>query len=320
MMLVVDYLTVLTRGRLESSVRGGRWRQYVGASLLGATPGCLGAFLSVSLYMRGLLSLGAIIACMVATSGDEAFVMLALFPREALLLFAMLLVAGAFLGWASDSLARGLGIQRSCHCREGAFHHDHADCRCFDRDVWRRPWRPGMPRLLMALALLAVLAVVGMGWVGEEAWIRVAFYTLLPLCVVIVLTVPDHYLREHILAHIVRRHVGRVFVWTFGALLVVEVGLQFWDVPGFVQGHMPIVLLVAALLGLIPTSGPHLIFVTLFAQGIVPFSVLLASSVVQDGHGALPLLSHSPRDVLLIKGFNLVFGLALGAILYAAGV
>ncbi len=57
-------------------------------------------------------------------------------------------------------------------------------------------------------------------------------------------------------------------------------------------------------------------FVTLFSQGVVPFSVLLVNSIVQDGHGTLPLLSHSPRDVLLIKASNLVLGLALGAILH----
>jgi hypothetical protein len=61
-----------------------------------------------------------------------------------------------------------------------------------------------------------------------------------------------------------------------------------------------IVLLIACLVGLIPESGPHLIFVTLFAQGVVPFSVLLASSVVQDGHGMLPMLAHSRREFLQI--------------------
>jgi len=317
MMLLVDYVSVLTRGKMESIVRGGRFRQYVGASFLGVTPGCLGAFLSVSLYMRGLLSFGAIVACMVATSGDESFVMLALFPKQALLLFAVLFVAGSFSGWLSDALARRLGIRRSPHCEEGVFHAEHDECRCFDREIWRWPWRPGLARVLLALSLLAVLGLVALGWIGDAAWMRIALYILLPASSAVVLTVSDHYLREHIVAHLLKQHLARVFLWTFGALLIVEVGLEYWDAAAFVQGHMPMVLLVATLLGLIPSSGPHLIFVTLFSQGLVPFSVLLASSVVQDGHGALPLLSHSPRDVILIKVFNLILGLTLGGILYA---
>ncbi|MDD3643774.1 MAG: putative manganese transporter, partial [Candidatus Krumholzibacteria bacterium] len=74
------------------------------------------------------------------------------------------------------------------------------------------------------------------------------------------------------------------------------------------------------LLGLIPQSGPHLIFVTLYAAGFIPMSVLLANSIVQDRHGMLPMLAHSPRVFLLIKSIKLVFGLAIGAAAMAAGV
>jgi len=54
------------------------------------------------------------------------------------------------------------------------------------------------------------------------------------------------------------------------------------------------------------------VFVMLYARGIVPFSVLLTASFVQDGHGMLPLLSYSVRDSVLVKTFNLVYGLFIG--------
>ena len=77
------------------------------------------------------------------------------------------------------------------------------------------------------------------------------------------------------------------------------------------------VLLIGALIGIIPESGPHLIFVMMYAQGFIPFSVLFTTSFVQDGHGMLPLLSYSIKDSVLIKAFNLAFGLAVGGTLYA---
>jgi hypothetical protein len=80
------------------------------------------------------------------------------------------------------------------------------------------------------------------------------------------------------------------------------------------------VFLFAGLLGVIPESGPHMIFVMMFASGLVPFSVLFVSSFVQDGHGMLPLLSVSLRDSLRVKAFNLVFGLAVGGVLYLFGL
>ena len=82
---------------------------------------------------------------------------------------------------------------------------------------------------------------------------------------------------------------------------------------------MPWILLISAVVGLIPESGPSLIFITLFAQGVIPFSVLLTSSIVQDGHGMLPLLSYSIKDAMLIKFINVMIGLSVGGCLYLLG-
>lgn len=90
MMLIVDFVDMFSEKRLTAMIKGSIWRQYAVASFLGATPGCLGAFMNVSLYVHGLLSFGALTGAMIATSGDEAFVMLARFPGSALLLFGLL--------------------------------------------------------------------------------------------------------------------------------------------------------------------------------------------------------------------------------------
>jgi hypothetical protein len=80
------------------------------------------------------------------------------------------------------------------------------------------------------------------------------------------------------------------------------------------------VLLIGALIGIVPESGPHLIFVMMYAKGLIPFSVLFTTSFVQDGHGMLPLLSYSLKDAVLIKALNLIFGIATGGILFALGL
>jgi hypothetical protein len=66
------------------------------------------------------------------------------------------------------------------------------------------------------------------------------------------------------------------------------------------------------LAGTIPESGPHLMFVTLFAQGAISFSVLAASSAVQDGHAMLPLPAESPWEFAGITMVNVLAGLVLG--------
>jgi hypothetical protein len=48
-----------------------RWPQYLIAAALGAIPGCLGAYAVVALYAHRKVTLGALVATMIATSGDE---------------------------------------------------------------------------------------------------------------------------------------------------------------------------------------------------------------------------------------------------------
>lgn len=104
MMLVIEYLNVISRGVWQRGLRGGRWRQYLLASLLGATPGCLGAFTVVSLYTHREVTLGALVVAMIATSGDESFVMLSLIPKQAPLVFVTLFLIGLAAGYVTDLL------------------------------------------------------------------------------------------------------------------------------------------------------------------------------------------------------------------------
>jgi len=84
------------------------------------------------------------------------------------------------------------------------------------------------------------------------------------------------------------------------------------DISTLIQNNLYIVLIIAVLVGIIPESGPHLVFVTLFAQGTIPFAILMANSIVQDGHGTLPLLAVSGRAFIWLKVVNMVIGLVLG--------
>ena len=99
MMTMVDYINVLTAGKMNMIIRGGLFRQYITTAFLGATPGCLGAFMNVSFYVHGLITFGAMVGGMIATTGDEAFVMLALFPGKAILLFVILFIVGIISAW-----------------------------------------------------------------------------------------------------------------------------------------------------------------------------------------------------------------------------
>ena len=88
--------------------------------------------------------------------------------------------------------------------------------------------------------------------------------------------------------------------------------VDYFHLEHWMQSNQLLILLIACIVGLVPESGPHLIFLTLYAQGTVPFSTLLASSIVQDGHGMLPLLADSRFDFIKVKTINFAVGLIIG--------
>ena len=155
--------------------------------------------------------------------------------------------------------------------------------------------RPSAIRVAFLVLMVALLSVSVLGLLGptEWGWMRITLVILLSLGALLGMSSSEHYLREHIIAHVLFRHTLRVFLWTFAALLAMSLLPSQGLVEELIQSHMLWVFLFAGLFGLIPESGPHLIFVMMFANGLIPFSVLFLSSFVQDGHGMLPLLSVS---------------------------
>lgn len=319
MMLLIEYLNVLSAGGWQRRLASHTWGQYIIGALLGATPGCLGAFAAVAMYSHGVLTLGAVVTTMIAASGDEAFVMLAMIPGQALKLIAVLVVFGVAVGIIVDMLGSRPRTQHQANCLEL---HLEDRCNRFDSTLIAKQWRECSPeRGTLAIVLTLFLAGIATGQLGppEWNWIRASLLLVSAMALFVVSTVPDHFLRQHLWEHVARRHAPHIFVWTFGALIAMHVLTDVLHLEGAIRSGRWWILVIACLVGLIPESGPHLLFVTLFAQGMVPFSVLLASSIVQDGHGMLPMLAHSAREFLLIKAITFAAGLALGAAIMAAG-
>ncbi len=321
MMLVIEYLNVLTQGAWQQGLRGSRWRQYVLASLLGATPGCLGAFAVVSLFSHRVVSLGAVVAAMIATSGDESFVMLSMIPGKAVIIFSILFVVGTAAGALTDVLFREKAIKWARAGHELDLHGEEF-CHCFPRGHIAEQWRHcTLARGMLSLVLFLFVFGLVSGQLGPSAWnwVKVSLLLTSGVGLFIVSTVPDHFLEEHLWEHVAKTHVPRVFLWTFGALLLMHLLVDYFHLAGWMRENQLTLLTIACLVGLVPESGPHLVFLTLFTEGAVPFSILIASSIVQDGHGMLPLLAESRMNFFRIKAINFFVGFLVGMLCYLVG-
>jgi len=321
MMLAIEYINVQTKGSWQNSLQRSRWLQYVLSAFLGATPGCLGAFTGVALYAHNIVSFGALVTVMIATSGDEAFVMFSLFPGKMLLLTAILFLLGIVVGFISDILFK----PESKIIKKVKKHlavHEEDECVCYPKgEILSQLKNLALQRGLFMIVLALFIAGLLVNQLGppEWNWIKITFLVASLAALFIVSTVPGHFLEEHLWNHIVKVHVPRVFLWTFGALLLMHILLDYLELGTWIEANYLTVMVIACLIGIIPESGPHMIFVTLYAEGAIPFGVLLASSIVQDGHGMLPLLAEAKRSFVFCKIINFTVGLLVGLVCYAAG-
>lgn len=256
-MTAVEWFEIKFKDKIEKFLTKNIKTQIIGASLLGVIPGCVDAFLVVSLYSHGLVGFGALVAVMLSTAGDEAFVMLATIPKTALLIFAICAIFGIIGGFIAEGVAKKLRFKRAKIC-----------------PIEIHP--------------------------GEFN--------------------AKHFLKEHVMNHIFKTHIPRLFLWIFLTLLAIQFLMQRFDLANSLPQSRLLLIVLAALVGIIPESGPHLIFLTLYSQGLIPFSVLLVSTLSQDGHGLLPLLSYSVRDTIKVQIFTTLFALGVGIVLFWMGV
>ena len=411
MMMMIESLNIESRGMFFKGLRKTRTGQVVIGALLGSIPGCMGGFATVSLYTHRMLSFGALVAMMIASSGDESFIMLAMIPDQALMLFAVLFVLAVIVGIIVDKIYdrkhakechkhhhEDCGVKTDCdgfELHEHACEHEHESDECPNTVISsdgcvhtvisseakgrvEKSRHYGWKRISMFFGLAIFIAALATGHLGHdhsahaghdheahfehshaahvhtevctyvqdvvcdhnhdshcsdtslrgiedavaipshsinllsENWMNVLFAGLSVIILFVLLFASDHFVEEHLWKHIICRHLPTIFAWTFGVLLVLGFALQYIDIDHWISNNTALMILLATLVGIIPESGPHLIFVTLFATGVVPFPVLLASSISQDGHASIPLLAESKKSFIWAKLINCAVALLAG--------
>jgi hypothetical protein len=314
MLLLIEFITVQTKGNWSKPLHKSGWLQILVAIVLGLIPGCLGTFSAVSLYVHGIFNFSALMAALIATTGDEAFIMFSVIPGAAIKINLILIGLSLLFGGVMYLLLKNKTyMKRGEHLIEEC--HAIPDCVGFEAAKIIPEWKnlSFTRALLVGFNLLFLFYLLfadthNSGW----GWEKIMFLIVTLIGLFIVATVPDHFLHEHLWRHTIRKHLPRIFLWTLGAFLFIEIALGYFDLERWLESNLVIVLVIALLIGIIPQSGPHIIFISMYASGIIPFSILLANSFVQDGHGGMPLLAESGRSFVIAKGIKFLIGATIG--------
>lgn len=277
-----------------------RYWQVPIAALLGATPGCGGAVMVVAAYATGKVSFGALVATLCATMGDAAFLLIAVKPETAAVLIPVQCVVGILSGWLID---RFLTTEYRPLAAAG--------CAAPPR-IGPLRWRDLAflatlaPALIVGIAGISgqemphllglptdILALVGMG-IGLWLW------ALSPIkAMTHVKDAPVTRMAEE---------TAFISVWVLAAFLVYAYleRLAGLNIAAMLSGVAILLPLIGAVIGLVPGCGPQVIVASLYVNGAVPFSALVANAISNDGDALFPAIALAPKAAVMATLWSMV--------------
>lgn len=280
----VDFGTAMERARM--------WQVPI-AAFLGVTPGCGGAVMVVAAYSARKVSFGSLVAALCATMGDAAFLLIAVKPEAAAVLLPAQFVVGTLAGWLLDRFLK-------------TDYRPPAGTACASVP------RIGALRLrdVAYLVLLAPALVIGVaGVAGHDIHhilgLPAGLVALAGMAVGLAIWVvsPVKAMTNPADTPVTRMAEETAFisVWVLAAFLIYAVLEAFagLDVAAMLSGIAIVLPLIAAAIGLIPGCGPQIIVATLYVNGAVPFSALVANVISNDGDALFPAIALAPRAAIM---------------------
>ena len=277
--------------------KGGVW-QVPTAGCLGALPGCGGAVVVITAFARGNITLGAMVAALIGTMGDAAFLLLAKEPTTYVKVMVISIISAIVCGWLVDRLHRG-----DLYSSDIRFlgHKVIGNLRYRDK-TYIMIAIPGLilgTMQLMQIDLYSLGPVVlSIGLVG--AALSVSVWAISPVNA-ITLSKDHPFTRT-------TEETSFVTVWVIAAYLAYEYAYAFFglDLAGLAETAWVFIPLLAILIGFIPGCGPQILVTTLYLSGIIPFAALIGNAISNDGDALFPAIALTPRMAVIATLYSAI--------------
>ena len=281
------------------------------ASLLGALPGCGGAVVVITAFARGNIRLGAMVAALIATMGDAAFLLLAKEPTTYLRLMSISIFAAVISGWTVDRFHRG-----ELYSSEIKHFEKIGIGRLRTRDkLFMAFAAPGLFLGILQLAQVDVnnfgILVTILGLLG--AFLTISVWVLSPINAVS--SSDDHPFTRS------SEETSFVTVWVIAGFLTYEYAYAFFglDLEVLAEAAWIFLPILAVLVGFIPGCGPQVLVTTLYLNGIIPFAALIGNAISNDGDALFPAIALTPRMAVIATLYSGIPALIISYFFLFAG-
>ncbi|MGI6291361.1 MAG: putative manganese transporter [Bacteroidales bacterium] len=333
MMMIIEFIRFKTNGKWDTTIKNKKSIQILMGAAIGMIPGCIGSFTVVSLFTHRIVGVGALLAALLASFGDEALFLYSFDPLNALKLSFALFAIAVLFGFIVEYVPF---INRTLKLH---VNHVHTQSKCCSEEehnnavTQQQEWK----RFVLIGCIIAFIIAVAYqvfehkhfdlfphSHTHESSGLsteHLLFLSISAITLLLIVISKLEFIVTHLWNHIIKKHFLKIFIWTFIALLFIDIIIQYIPLKNLISHSFGqiILLFIAILIGFIPQSGPHLIFIFLFLNGMIPFSILLANSIVQEGHGGLPLLAESPSYFIKIKIIKILIAILIGLLGFLIG-
>ncbi|PSV49137.1 putative manganese transporter [Photobacterium indicum] len=286
--------------------------QVLFSASMGALPGCGGAIVVITQYVKGRLSFGSVVAVLTATMGDAAFLLLAAQPKTGLLVISIGFVVGLLSGWIVDAI-------HGEHFMRPAIKDTPIPSCANKKEAHQPPLKLQGHFWKWMLLPASVIAIMGSLQINIDHFFHLENGTINVIgaaaaIVSIILWAISRDITDYesavsedpkeqtnTLFQRVAQDTNFVTSWVICAFLLFELTMYWTGInlaSAFTEwsAYIP---LMGVVIGLLPGCGPQILVTSLYISGAVPLSAQLGNSISNDGDALFPAIVLAPKAALM---------------------
>ena len=344
--LLFGFINYKTSGSFVDIISKNKKLQPLFGAILGSIPGCGGSIVIMPLYTSNKLTFGTIIASLIASMGDSAFLMIATDFKAYIKVTIISFLVGILTGYITDyfRLEERLGLHKckvkqdkkinehlninSCEIKKGSFYH-------IAQEIVH-----GIGYKLYLLLLIVGFVFMALAHSGLElSFIEtihsfeetIAIVGIISSFIYMIMTkkvIENENFEEHehkmislkeTLIHCVSE-ISFVIAWIFMAYVLYDLIILFVGgeeaLVKLVLGAGVLSIFAGAILGIVPGCGVQIVVMSFYLKGSLPFAALVANSISQDGDALFPLLAMDKKSAFWATVITTIPSILVGLLLY----
>jgi len=266
------------------------------------------------------------VAVLTATMGDAAFLLLATRPLDGLIVLSAGLGVGIISGYIVNKihspdylLPEQPASDDNNHCLVDT------QIKQLGRLFWRIVFIPGL-----FIGLLLAFQFDFSRFSEKFAQVNQLFGAVCALAVVTFwafaskgetyqeITAEDDLQKKPSRMDKVMQDTHFVTAWVVAAFVLYELAISMLgiDLTSWFANYAIFAPLVGLLIGLLPGCGPQIVVTTLYIQGVIPFSALMANAISNDGDALFPAIALAPKAALIATLYSTIPAVIVGYAVY----